>query len=798
MNGIKERTRRFSACALLVFLCLWLPSCLMVDGGDGEIVPDTNPPGVFILSPTTEDILVTTENTITISGVAQDESDIQAVTYMTSRGVSGVAEGLEEWTIPQLPLMDGDNFVIIFAIDKNNNSGTASIVITKNKYLTFIDVPYVDKKVLFTNESAQVWITASLIPSNNLIESSVRLIEVDESYHEVGEICSMYDDGQLALGDEIKGDNTFSALHTFSFNKEGTYRYRVCAKSVGDGEEFEDLSSVFTITVMDEESVMSQIQTIMDTQKEIENKVKSLAGLDLTADKRESILREFLEKLDNIGKVERIGSDLKVTHKSGFVSFIEIEKDEDALGFGGATEYPARRKATSIPLNKQTRGDFYTPVSKASVNSTPSKEESEDYILNKNILVWAPVAYEYKNNIPSTLPDVINKLPVKLNPTYLYNEECTIQSLRDLPNYGVIIFETHGAEGYYLRTGQRVEYDHDYFFIKWGDNHAKLGLIEGEYTIVTKFGVSYDGVTLFGVSYYAVTSKFFENKENFKGKNKKERKLPNSLVYNSSCGSLSSENLAQAFVSMGAGAYLGYSATVLYSTSSQKAKDFFSSFLGVGLKNAGESLEAMTSSFYERGDETVWYNSLLMRGNPNLRFYLGLLNGDFEKGNLSAWNATGDGRVATSLGPLRPTQGTYMGLVSTGLGYTVDYGKISQTFYISDEKTLSIRWNFLSEEFMEYVGSEYQDYLRVYISDGTDTRELFRKSIDVFANQFSMTSVSPDIVFDQGDVYMTGWQTSTYDISEFRGKTVTLIIESGDIGDSIYDSATLLDEISIK
>ena len=111
---------------------------------------------------------------------------------------------------------------------------------------------------------------------------------------------------------------------------------------------------------------------------------------------------------------------------------------------------------------------------------------------------------------------------------------------------------------------------------------------------------------------------------------------------------------------------------------------------------------------------------------------------------------------------------------------------------------MSVKWNFLSEEFLEYVGSRYQDYLKMTISDGTNTVNLFEMAIDGIATQFSLSCVSPGIVFDQGDVYMTGWQTSNFDISAFKGKTVTLVIESGDIGDSIYDSATLLDEISLE
>ena len=142
-------------------------------------------------------------------------------------------------------------------------------------------------------------------------------------------------------------------------------------------------------------------------------------------------------------------------------------------------------------------------------------------------------------------------------------------------------------------------------------------------------------------------------------------------------------------------------------------------------------------------------------------------------------------------------QETFMGIVSTGLGYTTDYGCISQTFLVTNETQLSIKWNFLSEEFLEYVGSSYQDYLKVTIVDGDNEEVLINKSIDQFASDYTLSMVSPGIVFDKGDVYTTGWITSTFDISKYKGKKVKLVIETGDIGDSIYDSATLLDEIRV-
>ena len=88
------------------------------------------------------------------------------------------------------------------------------------------------------------------------------------------------------------------------------------------------------------------------------------------------------------------------------------------------------------------------------------------------------------------------------------------------------------------------------------------------------------------------------------------------------------------------------------------------------------------------------------------------------------------------------------------------------------------------------------------------------KSIDLIAADFgaqefkeeegevpqpgNLISVSPSIVFDQGDVYMTGWQTSTFDLTPYKDSIITLILKATDVGDSRFDTAILLDDISIN
>jgi hypothetical protein len=55
--------------------------------------------------------------------------------------------------------------------------------------------------------------------------------------------------------------------------------------------------------------------------------------------------------------------------------------------------------------------------------------------------------------------------------------------------------------------------------------------------------------------------------------------------------------------------------------------------------------------------------------------------------------------------------------------------------------------------------------------------------------------------FDRGDAWSVGWRTESIDVSALAaanvGKSVTLRFSAGDVGDSIYDTAVLIDGIRL-
>jgi hypothetical protein len=71
---------------------------------------------------------------------------------------------------------------------------------------------------------------------------------------------------------------------------------------------------------------------------------------------------------------------------------------------------------------------------------------------------------------------------------------------------------------------------------------------------------------------------------------------------------------------------------------------------------------------------------------------------------------------------------------------------------------------------------------------------LLYKTVDALCSSVFAVSFS----FDRGGVYSTGWLNASLPIipASLAGKSVKLTFSAGDVGDSIYDTAVLIDNIT--
>jgi len=90
---------------------------------------NTTPPSLQITSPGST-IVSTSAASLTVTGIAADNLGVITVQWTTSTGGSGTASGTTNWTA-QVPLLTGDNVVIVRAYDAAGNSAWRAITVVR-------------------------------------------------------------------------------------------------------------------------------------------------------------------------------------------------------------------------------------------------------------------------------------------------------------------------------------------------------------------------------------------------------------------------------------------------------------------------------------------------------------------------------------------------------------------------------------------------------------------------------------------------------------------------------------------
>jgi hypothetical protein len=747
------------------------------------VVLDTHAPQLSVTAPNLEKWVATGTATYAVDGTASDDRGVARVTWASSRGPTGTATGGAAWSFTAA-LQPGDNRLTVTAYDEAGNSASDVLTVTHNPGVP-VGQPELNPGGILVGTAQQVRVTVPLGNHPGLVAGSVRLLRVDAAGTVTAQLATLADDGNLSRGDEILGDGVFSALVTLNEPQPGAVLLRVSAQSQSGGVTTESRSAASQLTVYAAVSA-AELQQVAATQRGALEQVGALVaarGLDAALD---SAARWLAARADVQAVTRGADGSLQVEYRSGLLGGVAISSAGAAGGVtqggvlpdpldarGGADTLPARH--VRVPLARQTRGEALLraaarvprPAALAAAQANP------DEVQSRRVLIFDPFHTRFGEKGVAAR-DIIAGADVKFEVTLLRGGQATVGALLNLTSYGLVLIDTHGAAGQYVFTGETPTA---------ANLKAYQGLLRERKLAVYSNGVyrTGEGVTEVG-EHYAVTPRFIRGLAG---------KFPRTIVVNSSCESTQGDALWNAFRDKGASAYYGYSRVVWSGFAKTVWVDLVTKLVK-DLKTAGEAYTQQT-------DPTAPHAVFQRRGDEKAHFGAGLLNGDFEAGSLQAWTPLGDGRVITRLGPQVPTGGSFMGIISTGLGYTTATGSISQAFRVSAaDSLLTIRWNFLSEEFLEYVGSPYQDYFRVSLQHAGGTVVPFQRNIDQFHGQFALTAVSPGIVFDQGGVYMTGWRTITVDLKPYRGKVVTLVFAAGDVGDSIYDSAVLLDDVTVQ
>ncbi len=631
--------------------------------------------------------------------------------------------------------------------------------------------------------------------ANNIL----KLAKTDASGNttEVGELL---DNGNLANGDEIKGDNIYTAKVTITESTSGEITLKATGEITNSKGDNEAVESKQTKIKVYSDIKGEDVKALLDIQNNMADELTNYLGG--SQNNAESAINQLLSWIQSQPEVESAtltnGGDIEIKYKSGLMGGAIISL-EDENGYvdtrGGISGYSKLAQTSSdrgstakIPVSQQTRGKNYVG------NGTFSGKTMEDFdpntIGNRNVFIYAPYEASWQNNERPHIINILDSLDCGgFQVTAYTNQEADVAKIAEMTSYGMVVLSTHGSGGgKAVLTGEIADTTaaayQTYKAMLQGDS-PKMG-------ISMNITISKQGNAINRKNVYKLYASYISGLAGT---------FPQSVILANFCGSDQTPPLRDAFIGKGAKTYFGYTESVNGGFCVTVAKDVFTTLA----KNNKTTSEV---SKIGATDPVTPFATFRIQGSGTMKFATELVNSNFEKGMLG-WTKSGDGRAISQLGYLDSPEGSYMGIISTGLGYTVSSGRISQSFIVpANASELTLKWNFFSEEFLEYIGSSYQDWFEVIIvTKEFGEHVLISKSVDGVAAEYgaaypdipgNLTSVSPDIVFDQGGVYMTGWETSTFDISNYKGKCVSLVLRCSDVGDSIFDTAVLIDEIAVK
>src|SRR5215475_676892 len=193
-------------------------------------------------------------------------------------------------------------------------------------------------------------------------------------------------------------------------------------------------------------------------------------------------------------------------------------------------------------------------------------------------------------------------------------------------------------------------------------------------------------------------------------------------------------------------------------------------------------------------------------------------NGGFESGAFApGWNLVGTGAVIGSFGQFKAPDGQFMGFISSGPGSVSDStGRFTQSSSLSQPfqatagtlYTVKATFNFVSNEYPFWVnqpGNPFNDAMGISVKGpGGQTTQLTQLQVN---SAFSPTQVSTQNVSVAGftaggDCSTCGWGFTGFKKVSFSWLAPSsgeagLVFEVGDVGDILFPSGVLVDDVSV-
>ncbi len=817
-----------------------------IDTALGELLPNTGSkyPDVELLiritGPSGRGYSTVTGSIVALSGIVFGK-----VTKLTwnSSAASGTVELLEDspfWQTDGIQLAEGDNILSVVA-EGPDGQVSDSIMVTYNNGFLLPNALKVRPPALFVGQTQAVLATLVLGPFGNIVGSALTIKQVDAVGKPILDLGQMVDNGLLKeTGDEIVKDGVYTIRLTVSCTTPGPIFYRAAVP-------FKDATgnSYFALTEparfecvprLEPDICQSHQQTLVNARDGYLSVIA--AGGDIAGAREAAVKILVADPAVAQSAAVADSGGLWVRWNDGVLGAVNLGRD----GLRGGGEPGVDAAPLEMPVSNQAS------VSSALAARVP--------IRSKETLLLSPFADEFGEN-DETL-DISNQANLQACPAFRVssasNAAANLDRFRRLSSYGIVAVATHadayfgglsaelkGAMGWkhpgsaeVLWTGETVACSNLSQVEKICTNRKECN--PGQDCILTMpriddetpaSGQCFDatqtdlmtGRVILGDRTWAVAPAFLD-------RHMAGQEFPSSLVYLGGCKTLYNGTLATTLFAAGARAILGYSGTV----SSRFAAHMGSQFFIEMMKNGDTAERAYNGGAQDPAHPGSAFR--LFGANGLSVSESVILNEGFEFGELTAWASEGDGRVITKLGVTKPVEGKFMGIISTGLGFTTSNGSLEQKFCVFPGATrMSFWWKYYSEEFKEFCGQKFQDAFLVSLRDHQGTLyQLASLKVDDLCDKSdtcltcgsqSVGLVESDVSFDKGNVWVTGttkeditnadgskdplkrgdWQRVEYDISGMVSSDpvpITLRFYTEDKGDSIYDTAVLLDGVKFE
>lgn len=773
-----------------------------------------------ILGPSAREVVSSAGSLVSVSGILFGKAD--TIEWSSPKG-SGSITPEHFWLSDAIELDPGDNLVTVTARQgARTASDTVRIVYTPG--FLFTREPEVKPDTGFVGESVKTQFTIRLGQGATLGENAIKLYSTQADLSPDQVVGTMKDDGDVSSsGDEILSDGVFSFSMNVKCNAEGRMSWRVGISVESGVSSYIAYSQPVTVECMPH-LTSTECQAVLDTQKAAKDLWEQKKGTTDLESARAAVLAylQGVATVDEAG-LEAGGNGAWVRYKSGVLGVLSLSPEGIRAGGGepGAGDDPA----------DDDDGDGLASASSALLGVAE--------IASKSTYVLSPYASKLGQNDET---DQIHQwLKDKACPTYdLVAQEgaqVSLERMRSGMGAGILVLATHGDT--FFGGMKAAAYDS----YAWGHKGAQETLFlgeaascsalltgvkscygagtcpEGTECVITEAaGTSLSGtcvdrtqadlkrgrVAITGDGTFAVLPSFVERYGH--------GAMPDSLVYLGACRTAYNGTLAAEFLGAGAMAIAAFTGYVSSEFAALKGKEFFHALIEqdkvTGLAFPSTDLE----------DPANKGSKFVMIGANDLTVTNSVIaNEGFERSDLTGWTADGDGRVITRLGVTKPVSGKFMGILSTGLGFTVETGNIEQTFCIPPETyAFSFFWKFYSEEFHEFCGSEFQDTFKARFVDAKGAEyTVVDVAVDDLCNPEDCGGccddgkcvglVESDVQFDKGDTHVVPkWQRAKMKLVDDNNNPimatgpVTLSFFGTDKGDSIYDTVVLVDGLQFK